>query len=106
MMPAVTPHDATTVYPPNLTKVQWSLLEQLAAGWMLVDGAGGRMDMHSDGTIATVDAAIRYGRFSKQSVQAMRKRGYIIRYAMPAPGYYITAQGRAALAFKPQEVQR
>jgi len=105
-MPAMTSHDAATVSPPNLTKVQWTMLEQLAAGWRLVDGVGGRMDLHPDGSEATAGAAIRYGRHSKASVQALRKRGYIIRYAEPAPGYYLADLGRAALAHKPQEVTR
>lgn len=107
-MTAVAPHDAATVYPPNLTKVQWSLLEQLAAGWVMQHGRKARMDLLPDGSQRTAGNATRWSRFSTLTMRAMLKRGYL-RMVCPFAGgmyYEISDQGRAALAHKPQEAIR
>lgn len=103
-MPAVDPRDANVFYRPVLEPVGWALLGQLADGWVAVDGEAGRMDMVPDGSQSTAGAARRYGRFSRLTVRALVRRGFICHAGAGGGKHYtLTEQGRRALTMRPKE---
>ena len=103
-MPAVNPADANVFYRPVLEPVGWALLGQLADGWVAVDGEAGRMDMVPDGSDSTAGGGRRYGRFSRLTVRALVRRGYICHAGAGGGKHYtLTEKGRRALTMRPKE---